>query len=1057
MQPDSTTPAGSGPDPDQDKYNPANKRWEAPTDTSDTSAENMSDDDTDAKVSEEKDENSKEKSQKSAAEAEAQAGGKGGGGDGDSSLPGENFSYNPNQKKPSRLKLSRKQQYAAAALGFGGGMVLFAAIPLLAPLKIMQFGNVIRQAHFFNNEEQGNDRTSKLTLYRRYLKRGSIQGTRLGSLGAKNAAKWDARLLDSSGVEMVYSKGTGRFVGFEIVDADKAASLIKEMEKYDVPDHVGDTSGLNKGLNGDALDFNSNNRILRVDQIRDPTGFRRRGLIKSAVKSVELDKISSAIGSRTLKKLSGVGFHPIDDALRKIVDKGVDRWAERKKEAEADKAEKIRNGDLDVKVADADGKDVVDENGDVDQESTDRNKDLGKEVNDLNTEIEGPDVDLDNVKNKLISRLKSGAAAAAVVSLMCGVQDLGETVDKENYERTVYVLERVSMENMALASQIPTLEGLSLGSIRFYWDLMTDEEGRDAFEAIADIEDGGSYKDGDQFANLRYSKDSGRFFLFDILDSIPLLGQACSLQDKANSILGKIPVVSNIIDIASSITEGALNIALEGVTGYTIDDVIGLIVDYLANDGVAAVPEGPLRGYASMFGGKYSSNDTKLASGGRIQNTVEARELQEYKRLALKEDRQEKNLFARLFDTEDSGSVLARAIQGAPNSHKEASQNFFALLNPVTPVKEYVGGFGTTPAYADGEFDYGIDTVGFSLSEMESEIADDPYLNADIVENQIGLDYLNSQYGDCFPTKLTDDGKISIDGFTQERVNQFTMDDKCSDPNNEELLRYRFYLFDVMTMTSLSCYEGDSESCTALGADTTPIGGGGGTTTVSVGAVNCESYNIASGGELTPRAYDADVSQVCQEVKQSCETGITTTGKILCEALKYDGVFYGNGYSSQWTNGGALGFYGFSENVGNYGISAQAWLNQRDPSGLNPYNLLECSGLTSVALYDAFGQDGSSIGCSGQYTEQNNPSLFRQVEPSEVLPGDFLTKTFGCNSSTSGHVAIAASTVADDGTIYVYETNSFGKPVRFTKKNLDRDFPAGRSRYIGQGATADAN
>jgi hypothetical protein len=81
--------------------------------------------------------------------------------------------------------------------------------------------------------------------------------------------------------------------------------------------------------------------------------------------------------------------------------------------------------------------------------------------------------------------------------------------------------------------------------------------------------------------------------------------------------------------------------------------------------------------------------------------------------------------------------------------------------------------------------------------------------------------------------------------------------------------------------------------------------------------------------------------------------------------------------------------------------------------------------------------------------------LFDQLEnPGEIRPGDFLTKSFSCNSDTSGHVAIAASIPSINGDILVYETDSWKKPVRFERKNLFRDFPGGWSRYIGEGAPA---
>ncbi len=222
------------------------------------------------------------------------------------------------------------------------------------------------------------------------------------------------------------------------------------------------------------------------------------------------------------------------------------------------------------------------------------------------------------------------------------------------------------------------------------------------------------------------------------------------------------------------------------------------------------------------------------------------------------------------------------------------------------------------------------------------------------------------------------------------------------------------------------------------------------TTSGSATGLNCSGYKeITSPTARTDVAYSSEISAGCEQLKNDCLAGVTGTGKILCAAFEFDGTYYGNGYGA-YSGPNAESIYGFNATSSNYGIYAKRWLENRS-EGLSPNNLLECSGLTSVALYRAYGVDGSTIGCSGNWTARNNPTKFRQLSREEISPGDFLTLSFSCNSDSAGHVAIAASAPDENGNLMVYETESWQRPVRFTTKNLSY-FKGGWSRYIGEGS-----
>lgn len=222
------------------------------------------------------------------------------------------------------------------------------------------------------------------------------------------------------------------------------------------------------------------------------------------------------------------------------------------------------------------------------------------------------------------------------------------------------------------------------------------------------------------------------------------------------------------------------------------------------------------------------------------------------------------------------------------------------------------------------------------------------------------------------------------------------------------------------------------------------------TTSGSATGLNCSGYKeMTSPTVSTDIAYSSEISAGCEQLKNDCLAGVVGTEKILCAAFEFDGTFYGNGYGA-FSGSRAESIYGFNATSSNYGIYAKRWIDNRS-EGLSPNNLLECSGLTSVALYRAYGVDGSTIGCSGNWTERNNPTKFRQLRREEISPGDFLTTSYSCNSDTTGHVAIAVSAPDENGNLIVYETDSWQRPVRFTMRNLSY-FRGGWSRYIGEGS-----
>jgi hypothetical protein len=427
-----------------------------------------------------------------------------------------------------------------------------------------------------------------------------------------------------------------------------------------------------------------------------------------------------------------------------------------------------------------------------------------------------------------------------------------------------------------------------------------------------------------------------------------------------------------------------------------------------------------------VLGNAFSRGDGDLEApgssniGGVLLTPTEQASLD----VAIAEDRrlerQNMSVFARLFDIDNANSLasttlldtaLALPLDGGPITAPsvDPTQYIQTIASAVGITKKTnAAGLSTR----DRTELYGVSQYGIPLGDRAY---DDTLL--DLTEDEYALQcatYKNERED----SKYTDQNTGRI---------EYTLTDPCA-------------LDKVARDSLIKIFDLDENSAVAQGGNA-----------VNTDQLNCGGYVTAdNGGVLSPASYSPSITLECLQLQQQCQSvAAGDTIKILCEAFKYDGVLYGNNYGSL-SGTKANGIYGFTAPTGNdFGIDSQRWIANRT-EGLSPNNLLECSGLTTVALFDAFGYEGY-IGCSGDHTQRSHPDLFRETPLGEVRAGDFLTKTFGCNSNTGGHIAIAAGPAKSDGTILVYETNEWGKSARFNVRQLSYFSDGGKSRYIGPG------
>jgi hypothetical protein len=789
-------------------------------------------------------------------------------------------------------RFSKGQKFG---IGFGSaglvGLLILGVVTLQGPFQLLNFSKFLQSAHFFENEDMGDERTSNVTLLYRYRNTGTIQGTRIGAIQGKYADKWDQRMLETSGLRPVYDNNPpGRMVGFEVVDEDKARSVLDDLENDGI-DTNSTREGVNTGRSGGVPEG-------RIISMRDANSKKRRAAIRTVVRSVDLNKVSSTIGSRTLIKLGGVDFHPIKNLERRAGESITDFYQRKKDQRE----ERIKAGqdDVDLKRLDADG--GTDANGDPiapDQSVVDDVANSNAIAEEATDALDGGTLDL--LKKALQSRLTSAATgAAAVVGAMCVVRDLGDQAETLQFTQTIMPMMRMGFEFLSIGSQLQSGQDLSIEEIGYYSSLLNDENaevGKSYVEAASiQYEKGLDPTGPDVESAVKPNRVSNKPMLFSALDEIPLLSNVCGIQKGISDTIGRIPIVGSVVNKIGEVSQGAIDLALKNTLGLTTEDLVSSVVSWLAGEAVNLAAEGAQLGNYVNYGARLAANSASLVTGGREISEIESSVLEDEKIKILAYENTNKSVFERYLDIHNERSLISTAYLSKP---KNLNNIFMASLR--TPLTLASRLSGSTSAQSS-DFDYGFDKVSFSASERSNELVADPIANAEVVKPKLAE--MQTKYGDCFPITVDPATEsITVDSFNDPNVvSQFSTPAECNVPGeqNPELLQYRMHLNDLSTAVSLDCYEsGEPQACGEMGFNSVV----GETATVSA----------TSGGaaiEIPLGGYKLSTIQT-DTTAQSCTGGLRPGAREVAEFVKLKwGKSYG-GYDCRGksTNASSLSIH----------------------------------------------------------------------------------------------------------------------------------------------------
>lgn len=722
--------------------------------------------------------------------------------------------------KGQLTKFTRKRIATMAIVGLLGGGGLFGTSILSGPFQFVHFGQGLQQ-HFKANEDFGNDRTSKVLLYA--LSGKGAQNGRLGVTGNMAANRWEKRLLSETGLRPVYQEPGRRFVGFEIVDDNKAQDVLgqsgessrktrkleRSMGKGAEIQKAGDINGNNTTIVGsDGKPLGNKTRLINLSGVSFGD---RRTWIKTIGSSTNVNNLSSSIGSRLLIKRAGVNFHPLNK-FRGTIDNAAEERIRKKR------ADSIANG-----VESSDGMktaNTVDSDGDKKPDSADGI--------DTQTSEETKSI-IDDFKKS--GALKSGATSTAIIGVLCAAKTFGNGVEDYKFQNNFMPMVRMGFDGMASGNQVMSGDDIDLATMGVLVKYLYDKEKGTSWNQAESIraEQG---KDGGipiaKEAELKNAGDKPDFF--KVLDSIPMLGTTCNVVE---GFFG-LPIISQVSGVISGASEQALNAALS-LGNSSVDELMLSALKTVSGKSVDPESKGAAYGNLANTGAFLAANDQAVATGGRPLNSDERSSLAMYQETGVEEERSTKSFASRYLDPYEGSSVVGSMIDSAPSSPAHAAS---MLSNPVKIIGSSISGLVsnfTPKAKASGQFDYGVRKFGFSLNEQRSEEFEDPYKNAAVVEPD--LERLNDKYGKCFGMRVTfdetnpDDGvhiqsadkSVNVFKIYSEDKNSKNYDKDCDAEVNtsDKFNHYRFYLADAVTAVSLACYEGDDQACLEVG-----MGGG---------------------------------------------------------------------------------------------------------------------------------------------------------------------------------------------------------------------------------------
>lgn len=785
---------------------------------------------------------------------------------------GDDGDWKTNLGKKQQSILGRRKKQAIAGSAIASiliGVSMFISSILSGPANLIQFGSLLEK-HFGNNDKVSDSRVGKLIQNARNRAKNTNERNNMGYWGNKVADHYQKKLV-SQGVTPNYNRA-GRIDSISIDTSSpegRKAAVDMAASGFELPDPP-------EGSTVTTIDLAGTNAR------------NRRQAISAMVGALDINGVSTTVASRTLKVRAAVDFHPLKNVARKA-DEDIKVFYDKKKQ---EWAEKIREGSqTDTRLGENGRQEDPDNPANPDDANAANEIDQG--IGEIESTATDPDAPTKAKTANIRGKIGAGVGATAIVGTICGLDALGDASAELQETNVTLPLIRMGMDYVSTKSQIQSGEDTNMDEVGAVADSLYDEETKTSvYDADSVQSELGNPNTGREMpGSAKPGKDKPGFFNVVSTLATPF---PCSV---INSTLGGIALTVGGIALtatgpAAALVTGAGEVIQDRILAAFMDDVVRWIAgDPLDPAGAAGATLGNMANHGAFL----AANNTAKTMGGNFMTPQQVVMNKQDDLLINKQKMKNQSFYARMFDVSNPDSLVATTMlrnpsladpEGTLTTIATAPFKSFSSLQSVFSGILPGAGAVTTP------YDYGVDQIGYGLDEVENPRYDDPFENAERIEDEEGkLGRLNQEYGTkCFGTTV--DPATGSVKYTKapsyaelERNRAF-----CNDDSNQELMDYRIYLADKTALAGMLCYEGlDDQSCADAGLEGTPTT----PSSTPTGLATIEKYEPAlttSGQKITPKGItlhwwggrggiDSLVSTL-RSRNLGVQFGITADGKI---------------------------------------------------------------------------------------------------------------------------------------------------------------------------------
>ena len=410
----------------------------------------------------------------------------------------QNFFWGSKKRKRSTVTTG----IAAATVG---GIIIGGSL-LSGPFEFVHIAQMLEQFHFSTQQNESDDRMTKLIRYAHYSRGDQAYKTNLSYVGNKLADRFEAK-LNTQGLESAYTKHFGLKDGYVI---DQSNDNFKGKSEEEIK------TQLREKYNNPSLEFttitddNGNTHLF----MKQPTGYRvSQGITRETLKEAGYGKISSAIGARIMGERDGVTWHPLQKLDNKIYKTLEDRIAQWNKE----KAQSISEGEPANPTGAADPKDVPGETQtQKDQAAADANSTAAEgnataQAGDSVAQAAQSGSDTNNSKlsgftDSVSVKIAGGGVAAAGV--LCIARGIAQNVGNVKQKQTALPLIRTGVRAVSEGNQVMSGQDIDIAQLSNDAKQLTDSKtGKSWYDAQSVQAEVGHPNEGvDAGQHSQYSK-----------------------------------------------------------------------------------------------------------------------------------------------------------------------------------------------------------------------------------------------------------------------------------------------------------------------------------------------------------------------------------------------------------------------------------------------------------------------------------------------------------------------------------------------------------------------